>query len=505
MNIGLNQQKYNLMIKIQLTILIATLFLSCTSKQDRTFDFNPNGKTYVRLSVSNCHEPHSYLLINSQTLPVNQTLKNFNINNDTILDFEFEAHYPSTVSISGKNEGVQFFVIPNDTLKITLDFSKGKSLKEVINYDGETAKISEYLTKYRRHFYGAPDRNQTPESFNQELDSFYSPVFKVLDSLSLVKALPKWYVEIEKEDISCERDYNKFAQYRQRPWLYNDYTPKGESLKNQIDLSRLKYYWLFSSHILLGSFGPDKYDSLTQKYATKEIIMQRLQDDIDEINGKISAEALSYFIANRISMLFSKKKLLDLSPNEFTSYTQKIDEFIDKNAPLVTDTTIYNFIIREKNNQFKAYIDINVLTVGDKAPDFYLEDINGQMIKLSDFRGKLVLLNFWGTYCVPCIKSIPEKNDMVNELNQEQFDLVNICTDYNLSNWKAIVKENKFKGVHLICKGNWYEILRFKYQISGVPHYTIIDKEGLILKNNLKDSMSYFIEKKLGATWKDNL
>jgi thiol-disulfide isomerase/thioredoxin len=264
------------------------------------------------------------------------------------------------------------------------------------------------------------------------LDSFYYPALKVLDSISLAKALPKWYVEIETDDISCERDYYKFMQYRQRPWLYKDYTPKGDSLKNQIDLSCLKYYWLFSAHDLLGSFGPDKYDSLTQRYATKEILMQRCQDNIDEIKGRVSAEALSYFVANRFSLLFTKKKLLDLSTHEFSSYTQKIEEFIGKNAHLITDTVIYNFIIREKNKQFKEYMDINVLTVGDKAPDFYLEDINGQTVKLSDFRGKLVLLNFWGTYCAPCIKLIPEKNDMVNEFNQEDFGLVNISTDYNL-------------------------------------------------------------------------
>lgn len=485
------------MIKIQLIILIAIVLNSCTSKQEKTFDFDPTGKAHVRIRILNCKAPQSFILINTQTLPSKQKLENINLSKDTVFDIELEAHYPSTVAFAGEKDGVNFFIIPHDTLKITLDFSKGESLKKAIYYEGETAKISEYLTNTRRRFFGAPDKNQTPESYNQMLDSFYVPVFKALDSLSLVKALPEWYVEIEKEDISCERDDNKFSQYRQRPWLYKDYTPKGDSLKNQIDLSNLKYYWLYSAYNLLGSFCPDKYDSLSQRYATNEVLIQHFQDNLDEIKAKVSAEALSYFVANRFTLLFTKKKFLELSPQEFNSYTRQIDEFIGKNAHLITDTIIYNFIIREKNKQYKEYMDLNVLSVGDKAPDFYLEDINGQTVKLSDFRGKLVLLNFWGTYCVPCIKSIPEKNDIVNEFNQEDFALINICTNYNLSTWKGLVNKHKFKGIHTICKGNWYEILRLKYQISGVPHYTIVDKEGFVLKNNLKDSISYYIKKSL--------
>ena len=485
------------MRKIQLLIAIATIFLSCSSEKERSFDFDPNGKTLVRLNIINCKEPKSYDILNNQTLPLKQTIENINFNKDTIFELELETHYPTYISLYSNRESVDFFVIPSDTLNISLDYQKGVSLKKVIGYVGKTAIISEYLTKYRKSFFGAPSKTQTPESFNQELDSFYSPSFKVLDSLLFAKALPKWFVEIEKENISCERDWFKLLQYHQRVSFYNNFIPKGETLKNQLDLGRLKYFWLDNSCFLFGSFCPDKYDTLTQKYATKEVLIQHCQDNIDEIYGKISAKALSYFVANRISQLFYKNKLLELSPNEFSSYTKQIDEFIEKNSQLITDTLISNFIIREKNKKLKEYNDLNILSVGDVVPNFYLEDINGQNVNLSDFKGKVVLLNFWGTYCVPCIKSIPEKNKIVDELKQVNFALVNICINNNISNWKEIVKDNKFEGIHLICKGNWKDILSLKYQISGVPHYTLIDKKGQLLKNNLKDSIEYYIKKSL--------
>jgi thiol-disulfide isomerase/thioredoxin len=114
--------------------------------------------------------------------------------------------------------------------------------------------------------------------------------------------------------------------------------------------------------------------------------------------------------------------------------------------------------------------------------------------QLSDFKGKLVLLNFWGTYCSPCIRSIPDKNKLAEDFKKEEFVLINICTDSNFELWRQIIRNNEFKGVHLICKGNWNDLLRSGYNIFSLPHYTIIDQNGRILMNNVRDSVEYFLK-----------
>ena len=175
----------------------------------------------------------------------------------------------------------------------------------------------------------------------------------------------------------------------------------------------------------------------------------------------------------------------------------RIDKFIEKNSDLITDTLLLNFVINEKARKYEEYKNQNIIKEGEKAPNFYLENIYGEQFNLSDFKGKVVYVNFWGTYCVPCINSIPEKNKIVKYYENDNFILVNICLDSNYSLWKKIISDNDFKGVHLICKGNWKEILTTKYNIQGVPHYSLISKEGLIIKNGIRDSIEYYIDSNL--------
>lgn len=133
-----------------------------------------------------------------------------------------------------------------------------------------------------------------------------------------------------------------------------------------------------------------------------------------------------------------------------------------------------------------------------QAPGFTLQDMKNNEVKLSDYKGKLVCINFWGTYCSPCIKSIPQKNEMVKKYNPKNFVLLNICIDNDLTKWKELINSNEFKGIHLRCPGNWSGLLSKNYRITGIPHYTLIDKSGKIIADDIhRDSLEYYIEENL--------
>jgi len=248
----------------------------------------------------------------------------------------------------------------------------------------------------------------------------------------------------------------------------------------------------------LATIRLDKYDSLTQPQTiTPQISLESFQDNIDLLKNHLSENALSYYVASRISGLFRKEKLLKLSPTEFIDMRQEINDFLHNNEDLITDTLIYNYLIIEQNKAYQAVEDRNMLQDGANAPYFYLSDIYGKNLRLSDFVDKVILLNFWGTYCVPCINGIPEYNRIVEKFGEEEFVLINICTDSNFEKWKQLINTHNFKGVHLICKGNWEKKLRAEYNVYGVPHYTIIGRDGRIIKNNVKDSIESKIAESL--------
>ncbi|MFA5849749.1 MAG: TlpA disulfide reductase family protein [Bacteroidales bacterium] len=142
------------------------------------------------------------------------------------------------------------------------------------------------------------------------------------------------------------------------------------------------------------------------------------------------------------------------------------------------------------NERFIAQIEkilADAKQFGSDAPayDFTLEDVNGEMVTLSSFKGKVVYIDFWATWCAPCRAEIPHMNRMKEELKDNK-DIIVICIstdqDRDKDKWKQMVKDMGMTGYQLFAGDKNPEIHKF-YKISGIPHFTMIGKDGKIYKN----------------------
>jgi thiol-disulfide isomerase/thioredoxin len=118
------------------------------------------------------------------------------------------------------------------------------------------------------------------------------------------------------------------------------------------------------------------------------------------------------------------------------------------------------------------------------APDFYLQNVDNEYNSLSDYKGKIVLLNFWFPGCKPCIKEIPYERELVKNFKDRDFLLINICFFTSKESWISAIQKYKMEGIHLYAVKNWQEKLINEYDIAGYPHYTLIDKKGNIFSNH---------------------
>lgn len=117
---------------------------------------------------------------------------------------------------------------------------------------------------------------------------------------------------------------------------------------------------------------------------------------------------------------------------------------------------------------------------GDAAPDFALKDMSGRDVRLSDFKGKVVLVNFWATWCPPCRSEIPSMARMTAAMSGLPFQLLAVSID---EGGKAPV-EALFKSmqVNLPTLLDPASSVGKRYGITGVPETFIVDRKGVVVK-----------------------
>ena len=117
----------------------------------------------------------------------------------------------------------------------------------------------------------------------------------------------------------------------------------------------------------------------------------------------------------------------------------------------------------------------------DLAPDFELPDLQGNPLKLSSLRGKYVVLDFWGSWCIWCIRGIPSMKEAYAKYKDKMEILGVDCRDSE-KKWKAAVDEYQLPWLQVRCPDKQLQMLAEQYNIEGFPTKVVLDPEGKIAK-----------------------
>ena len=120
---------------------------------------------------------------------------------------------------------------------------------------------------------------------------------------------------------------------------------------------------------------------------------------------------------------------------------------------------------------------------GSRAPNFSLADASGQMHTLDEFRGRYVFIDFWATWCGPCIKEMPAFHQLQEDYKDAPIVFLSISIDHDLAVWKTFLEKHRPNNLNLICqqipdaKGFENPIAK-AYQVIGIPAFVLIDPQG---------------------------
>ena len=215
-------------------------------------------------------------------------------------------------------------------------------------------------------------------------------------------------------------------------------------------------------------------------------------------------EAEEIGMANRQERLNARMELLGNYVRE--NLNKPLSAFLLTHLPLDSVALIYDQLGENARNsifsnllnlQMKRYQEYTSVmkakqevVVGNKAPDFTLADMDGKPFSLSSLQGKYVIVDFWGSWCGPCIKGIPEMKSTYIKYKDKLEILGVACNEASVDVWKNAVKQHELPWQNVYNDKSSDVLVR--YGIEGFPTKIVIDPEGTILIREIGEGKDFY-------------
>ena len=189
----------------------------------------------------------------------------------------------------------------------------------------------------------------------------------------------------------------------------------------------------------------------------------------------------------------------------------QLDQLLSQNADVLVSAFLVTVFDQDMEGHAQLYCDIRdalvkkypndtfvkdlqqrlqgLLMPGMLAPDIEMADPDGNIRKLSDLRGQVVLLDFWASWCSPCRRENPNVVKMYNRFHAKGFEIFSVSLDKTREAWVKAIKDDGLVWPNHVSELNYWTSTAGKaYGISSVPSTVLIDRDGKIIARNLRGS-----------------
>ena len=126
------------------------------------------------------------------------------------------------------------------------------------------------------------------------------------------------------------------------------------------------------------------------------------------------------------------------------------------------------------------------LKVGGLAPEIVLNSPDGKPLKLSSTRGNYVLIDFWASWCRPCRAENPNNVKLYKKYHDKGFEIYGVSLDKDKASWLKAIKDDNLTWIHVSDLKFWQSEGAKTYNVRGIPHTVLLDKDGKILATGLR-------------------
>lgn len=353
------------------------------------------------------------------------------------------------------DERVQTFLNPSDSLYVFVDYN---AFDETLKYSGDTEAENNYLLrkqldeKEKIHLDPQAYFSVDATEFKNQIDATYDHY-----KADLAKSSKNGkFKDLENKNLEYQR-YLMLSQYH---FAHNYFTQSNiempEEFKKELDQADLDNEEAFVSVPSYRDYISFVYGEKIDKLKSGDGVIEFL-DSIksSSIKEEVMEQALMYLIGSA-----------------------------DKNAEAYYDYLQANSTNAElKKEAADEFAKVQKILAGQVSPMFTYPDINGKEVSLESLKGKLVYIDVWAQWCVPCLNEIPSMKKLVEDYADKNVEFVGVSIDKmeDKAKWEAMVKEKDLKGIQVLADQDWKSQFAKDYNVMGIPRFILIDAEGKII------------------------
>jgi peroxiredoxin len=158
-----------------------------------------------------------------------------------------------------------------------------------------------------------------------------------------------------------------------------------------------------------------------------------------------------------------------------------LDKYISKEKLITFYYALNDNLKNTKEGKLIAsYLERNRATIGKKFVDFSGFDVDSNSVRLSDFEGKIILLDFMANWCMPCHAQNKEEFTYLHKKYKDELVIVTYSLDEEMETWKKSVAKDSYQWTSITNLKGLADEVAFQYRIDPLPHSFLIDRNGII-------------------------
>lgn len=220
----------------------------------------------------------------------------------------------------------------------------------------------------------------------------------------------------------------------------------------------------------------------TANFIKDTVLIRDLTTQFESLRTKLLQYEESFIVDNNdsyLSSLILQRMLMnqELEFETIESYFSRFSEVIKKTKSSKEIKNRINEVIESKN----------AISIGSVAPDFEGPGLNEEYISLSNVKSKIILLDFWASWCGPCRIENPDLVKLKNKYSSDEFQIIGISLDRDRDSWVSAIKNDKIENwVHISNLKFWGEPIAKLYKVIQMPTSFLLDENRNIIGKDVK-------------------